>query len=177
MSEFRVTLRSALGAEQPIVYGGIDLKVLPEGHLIHVLGKPGASAIEARLASLSDESPAAVRVAGPGQWFVVGNSAKTHAEFTALDDTLQPYAFAVDQSHGRVRIAIAGSQAASVLAKGSAANFASHVFPIGRNTTTLIGRIAVHITRTSEDGFELIVLRSFAESLWGELTRMSAEYR
>ena len=43
-------------------------------------------------------------------------------------------------------------------------------------TTTLIGHIAAHITRTGPDRFELMPLRGFAESLWHDLETMAAEF-
>jgi len=82
----------------------------------------------------------------------------------------------VDQSHGRVRIALSGPMATRVLAKGTAADLSLTAFPIHHATTTLIGHIAAHLTRIAEDRFELIVLRGFAESQWEDLDRMSAEF-
>ncbi|WP_107676410.1 sarcosine oxidase subunit gamma family protein [Agrobacterium sp. LAD9] len=176
MSEFRVTLRPALAAQQPIITGGVSLRALPEGHVIHVLGKPCGAAIDATLALLGDGSPGAVRAAGPGQWFIVGNTAKNHAELAALLDALQPSAFGVDQSHGRVRMLVNGSMVERVLAKGTAVDLSLAVFPVGRATTTLIGHIAAHITRVDDDAFEIMVLRSFAASLWDDLARMCAGF-
>jgi sarcosine oxidase subunit gamma len=63
-----------------------------------------------------------------------------------------------------------------VLAKGTAVDLTLSAFPIGKSTTTLIGHIAAHITRMSAEGFEIMVLRGFAESLWDDLARMSAEF-
>lgn len=175
MSEFCVTLRSVLGFKQPVNSDGISLRALPEGHVIHVLAKANDAAVEVRLASLGDGSPTAVRAAGPGQWFIVGNATKSHAELVALLDAL-PDAFGVDQSHGRVRMLLAGPMVERVLAKGTAVDVSLSAFPVGRSATTLIGHIAAHITRVDSGGFEVMVLRGFAESLWEDLSLMCREF-
>ncbi|RWO18299.1 sarcosine oxidase subunit gamma family protein [Mesorhizobium sp.] len=176
MSEFRVTLRPALAVMHPVASDRIALETLAEGHVIHVLGKPGDEGLAARLATLSDGSARAVRVAGPGQWFMVGNATKSHTELSALIETLKPDAFGVDQSQGRVRMLVRGSMVERVLAKGTAVDLSLAAFPVGHSATTLIGHIAAHVTRVGDDAFEIMVLRGFAESLWDDLARMCAEY-
>ncbi|BCH19109.1 sarcosine oxidase subunit gamma family protein [Mesorhizobium sp. L-2-11] len=176
MSEFRVTLRPALATMRPIVSDRIALEALAEGHVIHVLGKPGDEGLAARLGLLSDGSKQAVRAGGPGQWFLIGNRMKSHAELSALFQALKPDAFGVDQSQGRVRMLAKGPMVERVLAKGTAVDLSLAAFPVGHSTTTLIGHIAAHVTRVGDDAFEIMVLRGFAESLWDDLARMCAEY-
>lgn len=106
----------------------------------------------------------------------VGDAVLSNTARAALAARLKPAAEVVDQSHGRVRIALSGPMATRVLAKGTAADLSLTAFPIDHATTTLIGHIAAHLTRIAEDRFELIVLRGFAESQWEDLDRMSAEF-
>jgi len=176
MSEFRVTLRPALAAKHPVASHRIALKALAEGHVIHVLGKPGDEGLASRLAALSDGSVHGVRSAGPGQWFIVGDGTKSRAELTAFSGALKPDAFVVDQSQGRVRMLLMGYMVERVLAKGTAVDLSLAAFPVGHSATTLIGHIAAHVTRVGDDAFEIMVLRGFAESLWDDLSRMCAEY-
>lgn len=176
MSDFRVTLRPALASVHPVASGRISLQALPEGHVIHVLGKPGDDGLVDMLYPLSDGAPYAVRTTGPGQWFIVGDAMKSHAELTAMFDALQPRAFGIDQSQGRVRILAKGRVVERVLAKGTAVDLALSQFPAGRSTTALIGHIAAHITRVGDEEFEIMVLRGFAESLWDDVARMCAEF-
>ncbi|RUW96766.1 sarcosine oxidase subunit gamma [Mesorhizobium sp. M8A.F.Ca.ET.059.01.1.1] len=176
MSEFRVTLRPALATMHPVASDRIALEALAEGHVIHVLGKPGDEGLAARLAPLSDGSAHAVRFAGPGQWYIVGDGMISHAELTALSEALKPDGFGIDQSQGRVRILAKGLMVERVLAKGTGVDLSLAAFPVGHSTTTLIGHIAAHVTRTGENAFEIMVLRGFAESLWDDLARMCAEY-
>lgn len=175
MSEFRVTLRPALADRPPIARSGVHIEALPEGTVLHLLAntsspKTPALDAEAKAAGLS------LRTLSPGQWFAVGATPFPFAELNDLKAILKPKADIVDQSHGRVRIAIRGPMATRVLAKGTAVDFALAEFPVGQSTTTLVGHIAVHLTRTGEEAFELIVLRGFAESLWDDLARMSVEF-
>lgn len=173
MSELRVILRPALATMHPVASDRIALEALAEGHVIHVLGDEG---LAARLAPLSDGSVHAVRSTGPGQWFIVGDGMISRAKLTALCEALKPDGFGIDQSQGRVRILAKGLMVERVLAKGTAVDLSLAAFPVGHSTTTLIGHIAAHMTRTGENAFEIMVLRGFAESLWDDLARMCAEY-
>ncbi|CZT37429.1 sarcosine oxidase subunit gamma family protein [Rhizobium sp. 9140] len=180
MSDFHITpyitTSAALKGCTRLVSRAIRLEALPEGHVIQVLGKPGDTLSMARLKAISDGAPHAVRAAGLGQWFIVGDRAKTHAELADLFASLQPEAFGVDQSAGRVRILAAGPMVERMLAKGTAVDLSLSNVPVGHATTALIGHIAAHITRTGNDTFEIMVLRGFAQSLWDDLARMSAEF-
>jgi sarcosine oxidase subunit gamma len=177
MSAFAIEHRAALGGKVPLISTGVTLRALPEGHVLHLLSASGDGDISRTISSLLGCDVLAKRSVSPGQWFVVGDAPLSPAALADIMQKLNQYADVIDQSHGRVRIAVAGAKAASVLAKGTAVDLALNAFPIGHATTTLIGHIATHITRVSEDGFELIVLRGFAESLWDELADLSAEFR
>lgn len=172
-----ITHRPALAARKPAIGIGVSIEALPEGHVIHVLAGDGAEDLAAFLAERAPEkSPFAVRAVSPGQWFIAGDKRLSHLEMTALFSTLAPKADCVDQSHGRVRIRVSGGKVEQMLAKGTAVDLASVAFPVGHATTTLIGHIAAHITRTDAESFEIIVLRGFAESLWDDLETMGREF-
>ncbi len=118
----------------------------------------------------------AVRAAGPGQWLVVGDRPLSAQEFLTIESRLEGRAVLVDQSHGRVRIGVSGSGAEALLAKGTAVDVDERSFKAGQTAMTLVGHISVHLTRIAPDGFEILVLRSFAEDLWNDLNRMSVEF-
>lgn len=142
---------------------GVTLKALPEGHVVMLLTREGQPAPEA----------AGLRPAGPGQWLKVGDEPLPPEDLAALGARLPDVAIS-DQSHGRVRIAVAGGKAAAMLAKGTAVDLAA--LPLGESVATLVGHLGVHLTRTGEAEFELLVLRSFATALWHDLEAMAAEY-
>ncbi|MBX5201581.1 sarcosine oxidase subunit gamma family protein [Rhizobium sp. NZLR1] len=151
----------------------IRLEALPEGHLLHVLGtiEPAALAAELVKAGFANSS---IRKAGFRQWFVAGDEPLTPAGLDTLTAALAGKAFVMDQSHGRVRIGVSGRSSQLLLAKGTAVDLDPAIFPEGRSAMAMVGHLSVQIARTGDDSFELTVLRSFAESLWDELTHMAA---
>ncbi|PST26790.1 sarcosine oxidase subunit gamma family protein [Mesorhizobium plurifarium] len=176
MSEFRPTLRPALASRQAVVAADFRLSPLPEGTIVHVLARPGQEGVVSFLGSLAGAAPHALRPVSPDQWFIIRDDPTPHQDMKSLFAALEPRATGVDQSHGRVRIRIEGKMAQRALSKGTALDLDPSAFPIGQSAATLIGHIAVHITRVGPDAFEIIVLRSFAESLWDDLARMGLEF-
>lgn len=175
-SEFDLTPRPALAGKQPLIRNGISFEPLLGGQVLHVLAKSTDGDLAGFLRGAAGGGPFAVRAVSPGQCFIAGDETLSHADMQALAGKLKPRADIVDQSDGRVRIMLDGPKAALVLAKGTAVDLAPQAFPIGQAAMTLIGHIGAHITRTDDDRFEIIVLRSFAESLWDELDHMSREF-
>ncbi|KQT64007.1 MULTISPECIES: sarcosine oxidase subunit gamma family protein [unclassified Aureimonas] len=145
------------------------LAALPEGHVLQALAEPAADDVSTRLAGIGDGGPFAVRPLSPGQWFVVGDAPLSPAALTERASGIADVAALSDQSSGRVRIALRGPAAEAVLSRGTAVDVSRMAFPIGRSAQTLFGHIGIHLTRVGEDAFELMVLRSFATSLWEEL--------
>jgi len=118
----------------------------------------------------------ALRWAGPEQWLAIaegGRDSDLHQRLTAaLADT----ASLVDQSQGRVAIVIAGPRARAVLAKGTAVDLHPSRFRPGQVSMTQMAHVGIHLAQSAPDVFELLVFRSFAESLFEFLTAMAAEY-
>jgi sarcosine oxidase, subunit gamma len=142
----------------------------PAGHVLQILAPPFAADQSAHLTELSDGSANALRAAGPGIWYVVGDAPLTPQDIARAEIRLGPQVQLIDQSHGRVRMELSGPGAVRLLATGTAVNLSFERFPIGSACETLFGHIGVHLTRTGADRFELLIARSFAMSLWAELT-------
>ena len=164
MSDFEPIHRPVLGSATALLSRQIQLMPLVEGAVVQVFGKDAAVADFAKTRGLS------LRANGPGQWYLVGDEPLPAGTLGGLAPSL----FVVDQSHGRVRMAVDGPAARVVLAKGTGLDVST--LKVGDATTTLIGHIAAHITRTGPDRFELMPLRGFAESLWHDLETMAAEF-
>jgi len=176
-SPFQIKARLALGDRQPIVRNGVTIEAVAGGSVIQVLSKVSDGDVAGDIAErLPGHLSLAIRAVAPGQWLLVGERACSDADMDAICRALHPTAEVVDQTHGRVRISVKGPSVERVLAKGTAVDLASSAFPIGYATTTLFGHIAAHITRTDMDSFEILVLRSFAESFWDDLELMSREF-
>ncbi|ENN85432.1 sarcosine oxidase gamma subunit [Rhizobium freirei PRF 81] len=168
-----LSVRKAVLTGKPALQGpGIRLEVLPEGHLLHVMGAITANDLERHLSALGIKDTA-VRPAGYRQWFVVGSERLSDALVRDLAGALAGSAFVSDQSHGRVRVGVSGPLAAELLSRGTAVDLHPSVFPEGRAAMTLFGHISVQVTRIAAHGFELTVLRSFAESLYEELEALA----
>ncbi|MET3580162.1 sarcosine oxidase subunit gamma [Mesorhizobium robiniae] len=171
MSDFELIHRVVLSSATPLRSERIQLTPLPEGTVLQVFG-PAAHA--GSLAHAAARAGLSLRANGPGQWYLVGDETTTRDVLAELTSGLPDGFTVVEQNHGRVRIAVEGDAVKAVLAKGTGVDLSQ--FEIGHATTTLIGHISAHISRTSADRFELMPLRSFAESLWHDLEKMAAEY-
>lgn len=175
MSDFELIHRPAIGAAPVRGSDAFAMRALPEGTLVHILGKPGGEDLAGLLQGVFGAEANTVRSFGPGQWLVVKDEATDHADLQASFDRLGSQAFAVDQTHGRVRIEVSGRAVTSVLAKGTAVDF--EALGIGQSAMTMFGHVSVHLTRCATDRYELIVLRGFAQSLWDEIADMSVDLR
>jgi sarcosine oxidase subunit gamma len=143
----------------------------PAGHILQILAPTFAAGFAPRLSELTDGGADALRSAGLGDWYVVGDAPLTPQDIAQLEIRLGPQAWLIDQTHGRVRLEISGPGAVSLLATGTAVDLSLKRFQIGVACETLFGHIGIHLTRTGSTSFELLVGRSFAFSLWGDLTR------
>lgn len=170
MSTFELIHRPALGAVRALQASRIRLASLPEGAMLQVMGPADGTAL---VADVAQQAGLSVLPGGPGQWLLVSDMPMMRAAKHALAAGLVGFTI-VDQSHGRVRIAVEGPVVEDVLAKGTGIDLAA--FAIGHATSTLVGHITVHLSRLSATRFELMPLRSFAESLWHDLEIMAAEY-
>lgn len=171
MSDFELVHRPVLADMAPLGHGRLRLTPLPEGLVLQLFCPDGQAA---QLAGAMSAGGLSLRANGPGQWFVVGEALPGPEALARLVAGLPQGCIATDQSHGRVRVAIEGEAVEAVLARGTGIDFAR--FGVGDAATTLVGHIATHLTRISVDRFELMTLRSFAESLWHDLERMGAEH-
>jgi sarcosine oxidase subunit gamma len=169
MSDFQLTHRKVVGSARAVTSKRIRLAPLPEGTVLQVFGDKAD-----RLVGLSEKRGLSLRANGPRQWYLVGEKPLPQGAFAELSSELPSGFSVVDQSHGRVRMLVEGPSARDVLAKGSGLNLST--LDIGDATTTLVGHIATHITRTAPDRFELMPLRGFAENLWCDLKEMAAEF-
>lgn len=165
LTDLPLVRRAAISANAPQHLGSLLLENVSGLAVLQVLAKPG------------DAPPKApegfnLRSAGPGQWFATGPLGESEAAILAF----APSAFLVDQSHGHVLIRVSGEPVRKMLAKGTAIDLNPAQFAIGVAVPTLFGHISVNICRTGGEVFELLVLRSFADSLWNELETMSAEF-
>lgn len=111
----------------------------------------------------------AILTGGPGRFWLMGEGT-TRVE---VDPAL---ALTVDQSHGRVVVAVAGERVRGVLAKGCRMDVHPAAFPAGRCAQTSLGPFAVLLHCREAERFEIHVARSYAESLREWLTDAALEF-
>lgn len=87
------------------------------------------------------------------------------------------FTVALDVSHAWTRLAVAGVNAAALLAKGCAVDFHPSAFPSDACAATGLAQMRVVIWRSgNEPHFDLMIGRSFARSLWDWLLEAAREY-
>ncbi|CAH2400166.1 sarcosine oxidase subunit gamma [Mesorhizobium ventifaucium] len=198
MAEFSWLSRSPL--EHALVVGahgardvasGISLTEVRNFNLIQIMARRGkgaelASAATARFGVAAPAVPKAVSASdvtliwsGPDQFLVLSKSGK-HA-MDILSHAFSQSASLSDQSHARALISVAGAKARTMLAKLSSIDLHPTAFPIGAAAATSIDHTSVNFWRGNDrpDGqpvFNVLVLASFAESLWRTMLDAAAEY-
>ena len=188
-----VELESPLGTVfRPGVHGhvtgspGVQLSETQPGSIVQVAAWPqtqrqliDAVAAIAGLA-LSDapgsgtlsETRSAFGIA-PGRFLLIdeaeGLAAQLAAGITSDVGTI------TDLSHARTAIRVAGPRAEWVLSKLFAIDFSLAAFPLGHGRSTMHHDVFAAIQRSSENGFDLYVFRSFARSFWTTLCHAAEE--
>ena len=165
--DFALVRRPPVADSEIIERAGVTIAPVPDGTILQLIGKP-------TLKDSPSVEGADLRPAGPGQWFAVFDEALSPSRIEAVRLALRESVSIIDQSHGRKRFRLQGPSVRRVLSKGTGVDLHADLFPIGAATSTLFGHVTVHLTRTGEDVFELMVLRGFAESLWHDLEQMAA---
>ena len=160
MAELLFTMRHPLFESAPhgIEMPGANHLELVDGARIHsVLAFRGQ---EQAVAGILAAFPAGhARHVGPGEWLLMGGDPDRSP---AIDG-----AMVVDQS--RTLFRLAGPDAVAILMRGVAVDLAGGALPPGASASMAFGHLAINLARITETGFELIVGRSFAESLYHDV--------
>ncbi|MBP1861307.1 sarcosine oxidase subunit gamma [Rhizobium herbae] len=153
----------------------VDHMDVPRGTAIAtVMAMDGEdAAVAAGLAVAGDMS---LRFVAPGEWLAVSQSDTPEGLCRNLSLLLAETASVFDQSDGRVVLRLSGPNVRRILAKGIGIDLHPAVFEIGTSSNVLCGHISINLARTGENEFELIVMRSFAESLFDDLRLMGREF-
>ena len=167
-----VALQGRFGADRGAP--GVDFRVRHPLSILTVIARKGKSdAVADALAALKG---ATVQWAGHDQYFAVAEGRGEGALYREAKAALDGLASVSDQSHGRVVIRVAGAKARSVLAKGTPVDLHPDAFPVGKSAMTQMAHVGVHLTRVSEDAYDLSVFRGFAESFWEWITEQAEEF-
>lgn len=151
------------GIEMP---GSNHLELLDGARIHSVLAFRGREQVVA--AALAMLPAGSVRSVGPGEWLVASGDP---AQEPAIDG-----AMVVDQSHGRALFRLQGPDSIRLLMKGIAVDIAGSGFPVGASATMAFGHLTVNLARTGDRAFEIIGMRSLAESLYHDLKLAGREF-
>lgn len=162
--------RFGAGGEEP----GSEITVLSPITTILVIArhrkKRGLEQAMAQLKGLD------VRWAGGDQFFVIAEDGDEGELEKKLRAKLSGIASIVDQSHGRVMFQIKGPMAREILRKGTPVDLRDGRFPVGASAMTQIAHVGAHLTRVSEDAYQVSVFRGFSESFMEWLKSHSMAY-
>jgi sarcosine oxidase subunit gamma len=173
MRDAALIRRSALEGQAPRHFDGLSIENVPETTILLLLGRPGETRAADLTACLGAIAANGFRPAGPGQWFLVLDHVASPAEIDQITRAVAQHAMVVDQSHGRARLRVTGAGARRLLAKGTCVDLHPDAATVGLSTPTAFGHIAIHLSRTKPDSYELLVLRGFAETLWEDLCALA----
>jgi heterotetrameric sarcosine oxidase gamma subunit len=168
MAEAHFTARHPLAESAPhgIEMPGKNHLELIEGARVHsVLAFRGQ---EQAVAGVLAMLPAGVvRHVGPGEWLIVSTDMLQAPQIDG--------AMIVEQSHGKALFRLSGPDCIKILMRGVSIDLAGGALPDGGSTNLAFGHLSINLARLSADRFELLVGRSFAESLYHDV-RMAGRY-
>lgn len=148
------------------------LSVVRRPVIFSVLAHAGREvAVAEALKAASDLAP---RFCGPSEWLAVSQTVGAETIAGLLSNI--PGASFVDQSDGKVLMAVSGPSVRKILAKCVAVDLHPDVFGEGHSANMLCCHVAANVARTGSDTFEIIVPRSFAGSVFDELMEMGREH-
>jgi sarcosine oxidase subunit gamma len=113
---------------------------------------------------------------GPDERLLLGEESSAIETASRLHQVLQgqPHSL-VDVGHRQVALAIAGPQAATVLAAGCPLDLDPGAFPVGMCTRTVFAKAEIVLWRRADDSFHLEVWRSFAAYVSGVIAEAARE--
>ena len=111
---------------------------------------------------------------GPASWLILAG--KPLGALAARRDALEAAGGALfDVTCARVAWTVSGPHAATVLAKGCPLDFHPRAFPPQSCAQSLFGHVNTVLAK-DEDGFTIMVARSFARDVWRMLCDSAAQY-
>ncbi len=149
----------------PLTHGEITVTEVVPDRLISVAPNAGQNkAVSALLQTQVGGGLSAVnRRSGPVTWFGHGTW------LVAADVTLDGLAATTDQSDAWAVVAISGAGVGNVLARLVPVDLRGGVFKKNHVAKTMLGHLSVTIVRASADTFEILVMRSMAQTLVHDL--------
>ncbi|MDQ7728238.1 sarcosine oxidase subunit gamma family protein [Halomonas sp. SpR8] len=113
----------------------------------------------------------------PDEWLVIVPGGEEFPLETKLRDYLGSAHFAIsDVSGGQTLLELSGEAAQELLMKTVIYDVHPSNFPVGKGVTTVFAKATAIIRRPSEDRWELVIRRSFADYCYRWLLNAATEY-
>ena len=133
-------------------------------------------ALPANLQSTENEGRV-IRWISPDEWLITTPGGTGFEVEQKLREAIGDTHFAiVNVSGGQTVITVDGADAEEMLKKCTPYDIHINHMPVGKVVTSLFGKSQAVIRRTSEQGFELVIRRSFADYSWLWLQDACAEF-
>ena len=169
---------------------GIGLSERPYRAMIAVRGDAGDQRFREAVEAVAGTAPpidpntvatsrkAKVMWLGPDEWLIVALPGREGTLASGLRERLAGLpAAVVDVSESRTVIAVTGSKARDLLARGCTLDLHPRAFKVGACAQTGLARAAVLLHLVDDrPTFEITLARSFADYLWSWLTAKGEEY-
>ncbi len=137
---------------------------------INLPARPGALAHD----SAGERS---IQWLAPDEWLVIVPGGEEFTLETRLREALGEAHFSISNvSGGQTLVELSGDKAREVLMKSVIYDVHPDHFPVGKGVTTVFAKATVILRRPSEDRWELVLRRSFADYCYRWLMDASEEY-
>jgi heterotetrameric sarcosine oxidase gamma subunit len=174
-------------------HAGVRLTDVRAFTLVQIMARRGQwnAAANAATACFGTEAPdrpkavasrnAILLWSGPKQFLALAPQAGDIGYLQTLRQTFASLASISNQSDARAFVRITGNRARDMLAKLSSLDLADTTFPVGRAAATSIDHTSVNLWRAADTPagvavFNILILASFADSLWRTFLNAGAEY-
>ncbi len=117
-----------------------------------------------------------IRWVSPDEWLVICPGDKAYDLENQLRAAMQGHYAIVNVSGGQTLLILSGKNARDVLMKSTAYDVDDSHFPVGKAVTSTFAKSQALICRQSEEVWELVIRRSFADYIWLWLEDASREF-
>ncbi|MBS98315.1 MAG: sarcosine oxidase subunit gamma family protein [Oceanospirillaceae bacterium] len=123
-----------------------------------------------------EKGSVSVRWISPDEWLVVLPGDQAFEVERGLRAAIEGHYSVVNVSGGQTILELSGPNAIDVLKKSTALDVHPSQFPVGKVAGSVFAKSTALVRRSSEDTWELVIRRSFADYLWLWLQDASREY-
>lgn len=127
--------------------------------------------------ALDDSGERSIQWLSPDEWLVIVPGGEEFALEGRLRKVLgQAHYSIANASGGQTVLTLRGEKARETLMKSTSYDVHPQAFPVGKGVTTVFAKATVILRRPTEDTWELVLRRSFADYCYRWLLDAAAEY-